>query len=154
MLTAEEIGEIEHEAKNYPVRSAVTIDALQIVQRHRGWVSDEAIQDLANHLGVSKADLDSVASFYNLIYRHRVGRHVIHLCDSVSCWVMGYRQVREELEKQLGIDFGGTTADSRFTFLPVVCLGCCDHAPAMLIDGDLHTDLSPGSIANTLERYL
>lgn len=153
MLTAEEIREIEAEAVHYPARTAVSIDALQIVQRHRGWVSEESVQDLAEYLGMSKADLDGVATFYNLIYRKPVGRHVIHVCDSISCWIMGYRGVCEDLKTRLGVEFGETTLDLRFTLLPIVCLGCCDRAPAMMIDGELHTDLDSQAIAAALEKY-
>jgi NADH-quinone oxidoreductase subunit E len=153
MLSAEEIREIEAEAEHYPARGAVSIDALQIVQRHRGWISDEAIGDLASYLAMSRSDLDAIATFYNLIYRQPVGRHAIHVCDSISCWIMGYAQIREDLKKRLGVDFGETTADQRFTLLPIVCLGCCDRAPAMLIDGDLHTNLDSETIARALERY-
>jgi NADH-quinone oxidoreductase subunit E len=153
MLTAEEITEIEAEAEHYPKREAVCIDALKIVQRRRGWVSDESLRDIATHLGMSPTDLDSVATFYNLIFRRPVGRHVIMVCDSVSCWIMGHDRIKKHLNERLGIDFGATTPDDRFTLLPIVCLGCCDHAPAMMVDGDLHSDLDPQNIDSQLEKY-
>jgi NADH-quinone oxidoreductase subunit E len=153
MLTAEEINEIEAEAAHYPKREAVSIDALKIVQRHRGWVSDESLGDIAGHLGMSPADLDSVATFYNLIFRRPVGRHVITVCDSVSCWIMGEERIREHLQERLGIGLGETTPDDRFTLLPTVCLGCCDHAPAMMVDSDLHSDLNSQKIDAALEKY-
>ena len=153
MLTAEEINEIEAEAAHYPKREAVSIDALKIVQRHRGWVSDESLGDIAGHLGMSPADLDSVATFYNLIFRRPVGRHVITVCDSVSCWIMGEERIRGHLQERLGIGLGETTPDDRFTLLPTVCLGCCDHAPAMMVDGDLHSDLNSQKIDAALEKY-
>jgi NADH-quinone oxidoreductase subunit E len=153
MLTAEEIGEIEGEAVRYPRRDAVAIDALKIVQRHRSWISDESLKDIAAHLGMSAADLDGIATFYNLIYRRPVGRHVISVCDSVSCWIMGGEQLCEHLQQHLGIGLGGTTPDDRFTLLPTVCLGCCDRAPAMMVDRDLHTDLDPQKIGIGIESY-
>jgi NADH-quinone oxidoreductase subunit E len=153
MLTMEEIQEIESEAANYPKREAVSIDALKIVQKHRGWVSDESLRDIAEHIGMSPTDLDSIATFYNLIYRRPVGRHIISVCDSVSCWIMGCEQLQEHLQQRLGIALGDTTADNRFTLLPTVCLGCCDHAPALMVDGHLHTDLDPLKIDNELENY-
>jgi len=94
-----------------------------------------------------------VATFYNLIYRQPVGRHVILLCDSVSCWIMGYDNLRDHLKSRLGIDLGGTTPDGRFTLLPSVCLGACDHAPVMMIDDDLHLDLTPERIDQILAGY-
>lgn len=153
MLSIEEINEIAAETAHYPKREAGCIDALKIVQRHRGWVSDESVHDIAVHLGMSGTDVDSVATFYNLIYRKPVGRHVISICDSVSCWIMGYELMRKHLHERLGIGFGETTPDNRFTLLPTVCLGCCDHAPAMMVDSDLHSDLDPEKIDAQLENY-
>ena len=153
MLSVEEINELAAETAHYPKREAGCIDALKIVQRHRGWVSDESVRDIAVHLGMSSTDVDSVATFYNLIYRKPVGRHVISICDSVSCWIMGYELMRKHLHERLGIGFGETTRDNRFTLLPTVCLGCCDHAPAMMIDSDLHSDLDPQKIDAQLENY-
>jgi NADH-quinone oxidoreductase subunit E len=153
MLTVEERDEIEAELTHYPTKEAVCIDAMKIVQRHRGWVSDESVRDIAELLEMSPADLDGVATFYNLIFRKPVGRHVVMLCNSVSCWILGYERMREHLISRLGIQFGETTPDDRFTLLPIVCLGACDHAPAMLVDNELHTDLSPDRIDEVLEAY-
>ena len=152
MLTAEERQEIEAELGHYPTRQAVCIDAMKIVQRHRGWVSDESIRDIGELLEMSPADLDGVATFYNLIFRKPVGRHVVMLCDSVSCWIMGYERMREHLTSRLGIQFGETTLDNRFTLLPIVCLGACDHAPAMIVNNNLHGDLDPDKIDQMLEE--
>lgn len=145
--------EIEAEAERYADRRAVCIDALKIVQRHQGWVSDEALADLAELLGMSHAELDSVATFYNLIFRRPVGRHVILLCDSVSCWIMGYGAVRDALSRRLGIDLGETSGDGRFTLLPSVCLGACDHAPVMMVDRDLQRDLRAETLGEILPAY-
>lgn len=153
MLTAEERQEIEAELARYPTKQAVCIDAMKIVQRHRGWVSDESIRDIGELLEMSAADLDGVATFYNLIFRKPVGRHVIMLCDSVSCWIMGYERMKAHLTEKLGIQFGETTPDNRFTLLPIVCLGACQHAPALLVDNELHGDLDPARIDALLEGY-
>jgi NADH-quinone oxidoreductase subunit E len=153
MLTAEERQEIDAELVRYPTRQAVCIDAMKIVQRHRGWVSDESLRDIGELLEMSAADLDGVATFYNLIFRKPVGRHVVMICDSVSCWIMGYERLREHLTARLGIQFGETTPDNRFTLLPIVCLGACQHAPALLVDNELHGDLDPGKIDQLLEGY-
>ena len=153
MLTPEERAEIEAEFPHYPNRKAVCIDAMKIVQAHRGWLSDQALQDIGELLEVSTADLDSVATFYNLLFRHPVGRHVIYLCDSVSCWIMGSDRQFSHVCQRLKIVPGETAADGRFTLLPIVCLGACDHAPVMMIDGDTHFDLTPEKIDGILERY-
>jgi NADH-quinone oxidoreductase subunit E len=153
MLTEEERRDIEEEIKHFDYKQAVSVDALKIVQKHRGWVSDESIKDIAELLEMSAAELDGVATFYNLIYRKPVGKHVILLCDSVSCWVMGCDRMREHFTKRLGINFGETSKDNEFTLLPMQCLGTCDHAPAMMIDESLHRDLNEETIDGILESY-
>ena len=153
MLTPQEIQEIDHELAHYEQPSAATIEALKIVQKHRGWVSDEAVKAIAEKLRTSAADVDAVATFYNLIFRKPVGRHVIFVCDSVSCYIMGYDGLRAKLEKKLGIKYGQTTPDQRFTLLPICCLGTCDRAPAMMIDQDLHRDLE-GLTEESLDELL
>src|SRR5581483_1361935 len=117
------------------------------------WVSDEAIRDVAFLLDMAPDELDGIATFYNKIFRRPVGQHVLLLCDSVSCWVMGYDRIRTHLTQRLGIGLGQTTADRRFTFLPNVCLGACDRAPVMMADEDLHVDLTPEKIDAFLENY-
>lgn len=154
MLSENEIAEIRHEMAHYEDPRAASIEALKVVQKYRGWVDDDALKSAAALLGMSADQLDSVATFYNLIYRRPVGRHVIKVCDSVSCHIMGYDRLRERLEQRLGIHYGQTTADKRFTLLPIPCLGTCDRAPAMLVGDDLHRDLEDASKVDAiLERY-
>lgn len=153
MLSETEKQQIEQELEHVPVKKAACIEALKIVQEHRRWVSDESIADIAGILEMSTAEVDSVATFYNLIFRKPVGRHVILLCDSISCWVMGYNGLLKELTGLLAISYGETTADGRFTLLPNACLGTCDHAPALMIDNDLYRDLEAGMISSILEKY-
>jgi NADH-quinone oxidoreductase subunit E len=153
LLSPEEIAEIEHELPIFPHRSAAAIEALRIVQKHRRWVSDEAIRDIAEFLHMSASELDGVATFYNMIYRRPVGKHVIHVCDSVSCWLMGYEPLRQALEKKLGVRYGETTADGRFTLLPIPCLGTCDRAPAMFVGEDLYRDLKAEDLDAILAKY-
>ncbi|QMU28696.1 NADH-quinone oxidoreductase subunit NuoE [Adhaeribacter radiodurans] len=153
MLTAEEIQEIEHEISLVPYKKAACIEALKVVQNHRGWVSDENLKDTATMLEMTPHELDSVATFYNLIFRKPVGQHVILLCDSISCWVMGYENLRKDLMQKLEIKYGETTPDNRFTLLPNVCLGTCDHAPALMVDGDLYQDVTPEKLDEILSKY-
>ncbi|MFA6008407.1 MAG: NADH-quinone oxidoreductase subunit NuoE [Desulfobacteraceae bacterium] len=150
MLSHEEIEEITEALTHCERKQAAGVDALKVVQRHRGWVSDEALADVADVLDMSPAELDSVATFYSLIFRRKVGRHVILLCDSVSCWVMGYESIFDILKRKLGIGFGETTQDGRFTLLPHPCLGACERAPAMMVDNELYGPLDEGLIDRIL----
>ena len=151
ILTAAEIDEIEHEISHLPDRASAAIDALKIVQAHRGWVSDESLHALADLLSMSSEDLDGIATFYNLIYREPVGEKVILFCDSVSCWLMDGDHVCQKIKDKLDIDYGQTTDDNRYTLLPVTCLGDCDHAPAMMVGDELHHDLTTNNIDEHLK---
>ncbi len=153
MLTETERREIEGHLAEYPYKRAACIEALKIVQREHGWVSDEQLRDVAALLDMTPDELDNVATFYNLIFRQPVGRHVILLCDSVSCWIMGYPKIRQYIHQHLGIDFGQTTPDGNFTLLPVVCLGDCDHAPVLMIDNDHYHDLDEAKVDRILASY-
>ena len=153
MLTDAERQEIESHLADYPYKRAACIEALKVVQRERGWVSDESLKDIAVLLEMTPDELDNVATFYNLIFRQPVGKHVILLCDSVSCWIMGYKRMRQHLNERLEIDFGGTTPDGNFTLLPIVCLGDCDHAPVMMVDNDTYNSLDAAKIDQILDTY-
>jgi NADH-quinone oxidoreductase subunit E len=142
VLSEQELAAIDAEIAHVPYRAAVAIDALKIVQAHRGWVSDESLQAIARHLEMSAEELDGVATFYNLIYRRPVGEQVILLCNSISCWIKGCDRLQAKISSQLGIALGETTPDNRYTLLPVTCLGACDKAPVMLVGEELHEDLT------------
>lgn len=151
ILTEEEIGAIEAEIEHLPDRESAAIDALKIVQSHRGWISDETLSAIAQLLGMSTHELDGIATFYNLIYRQPVGEKVILFCDSISCWLMDGDKVCKRIKDKLGVDYGETTADNKYTLLPVTCLGDCDHAPAMMVGDELHHDLTPDNVEDSLK---
>ena len=146
-LSAQEIEAIEAEIIHLPDRPSAAIDALNIVQNHRGWISDASLSAIAKLLGMSDAELDGIATFYNLIYRKPVGEKVILVCDSVTCWMLGADKLCNKLKQQLGITYGETTKDNRYTLLPVTCLGDCDHAPVMMVGDALHHDLDEHKIS-------
>ncbi|HEX7389383.1 MAG TPA: NADH-quinone oxidoreductase subunit NuoE [Acidiphilium sp.] len=149
-LTAGQRAEIEAMAGHYGSRRAACIEALRYVQKQYRWVSDRHLAEVADMLGMARADLDGVATYFNLIFRRPAGEHVIFLCDSISCWVMGRDAAEAHPCKRLGIRPGETTKDGAYTLLPIVCIGHCDHAPAMLVDEELHGDLD----AETIDRIL
>ena len=152
-LSVEEISEIEEEVAHLPNRESAAIDALLIVQKHRGWVSDESLFAIAKLLEMSAAELDGIATFYNLIYRQPVGQHVVMVCDSVSCYVMGSDKLAMDVKSHLGVEFGETTNDGKFTLLPMVCLGACDKAPTMMIDDVLHERVNTDTLSEIFAQY-
>jgi len=153
MLTDQEKHEILQESEAYPNKQAVCVDALKIVQKYRGWISDEAVGEIAGFLEMSAEEVDSVATFYSRIYRSPVGKHVILICDGISCMIMGYDAIYEHISEKLGIRFGETTKDGRFTLLPISCLGDCDKAPSMMINDELFNRMTIEKIDELLEKY-
>ena len=153
LLHPDDRAAIEQELDHFEQPQAACIEALKIVQRREGWVPDGAIPAIAEVLGVGPASVEGVATFYSLIFRQPVGRHVILVCDSSSCFLTGFEPLRDALIDHLGIGFGQTTTDGRFTLLPVCCLGACDGGPAMMIDDDTYGPVMPEDIAALLEEY-
>lgn len=131
------------------------VDIMKELQRHYGWLTDEAVGEAAELLGLSTLQVEELATFYEMIYRRPVGRMVIHACDSVSCWAMGGETLMRQLERFLGIEAGGTTIDGAFTLLPCSCLGNCGDAPAIMIGERLYGPVTPELAAGIIkaEQY-
>lgn len=154
ILTSEEIQGIEQQIEHYPDPRAASLDALKLVQKRNGWVDDAQIVAVGQMLGLPASDVEGVATFYNRIYRRPVGRNVILLCDSIACFLMGAETLAEAFKQQLGIEYGQTTLDDRFTLLPICCLGNCDKSPTLMINEDTHDLVSINDISELLERYV
>jgi NADH-quinone oxidoreductase subunit E len=150
-LTLEERQAIAEMAAHVPLARAACIDALNYVQARRRYIADNVLAEIAGLLGMSKAELDEVATFYNLIFRRPVGEKVILLCDSITCWMLGGDALATRITATLGIQPGETSQDGKFTLLPIVCLGHCDHAPALLLDGELHGNVTPATLDAMLQ---
>jgi NADH-quinone oxidoreductase subunit E len=151
-LSLAEIQEINAEMCHYEDKTAVSIEALKIVQKHRGWVSDECLVAVAELLDIYPAQLEGGATFYNLIYRQPVGKTVIHYCNSVTCWMLGAEQVRERLCRHLNVEPGEMSEDGEYTLLPIVCLGACDHAPAVMVGDELKLDMTEDAVNEIFGR--
>ena len=136
---------------HYHNARAASVSVMRWVQRRDGYISDTALQYVAEYLELPAADLEGLATFYNLLFRKPVGNHVIKVCDSVSCWMCGYESVHDRLRNCLGIEYGDTTEDGEFTLLPVVCLGNCDNAPTLMINDDLYDRVSPDAVDSILK---
>ncbi len=130
----------------------LVVDVMLALQDHYGYLNDEAVEEVAVLLGVSPLEVEEVATFYTFTYREPVGKFVMHVCDSVICWMDGYESLKDYLCKKLEIDVGETTADGLFTLLPVCCIGYCDQSPAMLINRKVYGHLTPQKIDEILEK--
>jgi NADH-quinone oxidoreductase subunit E len=136
-------------AAEHPREQAINV--MYAVQKHYGYLTDEGLAEAAAILGLTRLELEELATFYDFIYRQPVGRYVIHVCDGVVCWMFHENSVFEYLCKKLGVCAGQVSADGCFTVLPTACIGFCDRAPAMLINGKMYGPLTPQLIDEILE---
>ena len=120
----------------------LVVDVMMAIQSEFGYLSDDGVKLTAQMLGMSSLEVEELSTFYNYIYREAVGKYVIHVCDSLMCQMDGYLSIKDYLCRKLDIELGQTTADGLFTLLPACCLGYCDRAPAMLINGKAHGNLT------------
>ncbi len=130
----------------------VALDVLRAIQNECGWVPDEGMALAAQILGLSPLQVEELATFYDKIYRRPVGKRIIHVCDSISCWSRGSEEIYRYLQEKLGVGPGETTADGVFTLLPTCCLGICGEAPAMIVGVTHYGRLTPERIDAILEK--
>ncbi|MBX7245087.1 MAG: NADH-quinone oxidoreductase subunit NuoE [Candidatus Sumerlaeaceae bacterium] len=145
--------ELSDHCAHYDSRRVGLIWVLQQLQEYYGgWLNDDAVREAADIVGVTEADAEGVATFYNWFFREPVGENVIVVCDSISCHLCGCDKITAHLEKRLGIKMGETTADKKYTLLPVVCLGNCDKSPCLMIGDELYDNVTPESLDKTLDE--
>jgi NADH-quinone oxidoreductase subunit E len=128
------------------------VDVMKDIQRHYGWLTDEGVHEAAELLGLSPLQVEELATFYEMIYRRPVGKKVLHVCDSISCWAVGYETLMAHLAKRLGVEPGGTTADGMFTLLPCACLGFCGDGPAIMVGETLYGKVAPERVEEILAK--
>lgn len=130
----------------------LAVDVIIAMQDRYGYLTDEALREGADLLGMTTLEMEELATFYDFIFREPVGKYVIMVCDGVVCWMNGYVSVLDHLCSRLGIQLGETTKDGLFTLLPVACIGYCDRSPAMLINRKVYGFLTPEKIDEILQR--
>ena len=129
------------------------LELLQEAQGKTGFLSEEAMAKVAESLNISQSDVYGVATFYSFLSTRSLGRNVIRICKSLPCYIKNSQIIIESVAKEIGINPGETTADGRFSFTLTNCIGECDQAPAMLINDDVHGNLTPAKIAQILKTY-
>lgn len=150
MLPPELETELTRLVTSVPRPREAAVDVMYALQRHYGYLCDEAMHYAARVLGMTTLELESLATFYDYLYRRPVGRYVIHVCDSVVCWMFHQDSIFDYLCRTLGVPPGGTSEDGLFTVLPAACIGNCHNAPTMLINGRFYDRLTPERIETVL----
>ena len=141
----EKIGKVDHPRE-------MVVDVMFAIQEHYGYLTDEGVEETARLVEMSPLEVEQLATFYTFVYREPVGKYVIHVCDSVICWMEGHESLLDHLSGRLGINPGETTPDGMFSLLPVCCIGYCDRAPAILINKKVYGPLTPEQLDDILAR--
>ncbi|HEX9076605.1 MAG TPA: NADH-quinone oxidoreductase subunit NuoE [Anaerolineae bacterium] len=155
MLSDKAKSQVRSLMEKYPAPRSAIMPALHLAQRECGWLPDEAVQDLSELLGLSTTEINSVATFYTMYAREKRGEHTVYFCTDLPCALRGADELMEHIEHKLDCKAGETTANGKVTLKDAECLGGCDHAPVMLIDGEEHAqDLTPESVDQILDRLM
>lgn len=151
-LSAKRRDRLEQLAARYPQRRSIALPTLWAVQRDWGYVPPEAIEEVAEFVGITPAEVRELVSFYSMFRDRPVGRYVLAVCGTLSCAVCGGEGLLKYLQEKLGIGPGETTRDGLFTLEVVECLGACAWAPAMLVNEELHVRMTRAKVDQILER--
>jgi NADH-quinone oxidoreductase subunit E len=145
-------AEIDSLRPRYPTTEAVLLPALHITQReYGGWLPDEAIHAVAEHLDLPAARVYGVVTFYDLFHQSPVGRHRLRVCTNLSCQLRGADEIMEVLHRELGVGEDEVTPDGRCSYVHFECLGSCDTAPMMMVDDEYHENLTPNRVRQVLK---
>lgn len=136
----------------YATKQAALLPALHMVQHEYGWIPAQAMQEIAELLGLTPAEVLDTASFYEEYWLKPKGEHLVQVCRSIACEFCGQREISQACKDKLGIDVGETTPDGKFTLVELECIGSCGTAPALLIDETLHENVTPASVEKLLEQ--
>ena len=144
--------EVQELKGRYADWRSATLPALRLAQERHGYLSPDALRECASALGTTPAFCESVASFYDMLHLKPVGRHLVEVCTSVSCALVGAQQVLERFEEELGVRAGETSEDADVTLRPIECLGGCGWATVVAVDHHYRTHVMPDDVPAIVEE--
>ncbi|QJC32617.1 NADH-quinone oxidoreductase subunit NuoE [Enterobacteriaceae endosymbiont of Donacia dentata] len=154
ILNEKELKIINKIKNHYKCNNAAILEILIFFQKKYGWISDEIIIFISDILNVHPSEIDSIATFYSQIFRSPVGKYVIKYCDSIVCYITGYKKILKNITTKLKILPGQTTTDNLFTLIPICCLGHCENSPVIMINEKIYNSLTINSFNKILDKYI
>lgn len=145
--------EYEEMLEDLPQKRESVIPALQTVQKSKGYLPEKSLEAISKHTDTPLAKITGIATFYSQFYLEPQGEHTIKVCQGTACHIKGADEIFDELKRKLDVTAGEVTKDGKFTLTSVRCLGCCSLAPAMMVDEDVHGNLTPEKATEVLEEY-
>jgi NADH-quinone oxidoreductase E subunit len=154
IFTGETLRKLEALYPRYPTKQGCLLPALWLVQEARGWVSEPAMAEVAEVLGLTPAYVKGVVTFYTMYHTHPVGRHFIQVCTTSPCGLCGADETFKAILRESGCEGpGATSPDGRFTVVEVECLGACGFATPILVDDDFIEGVTPERVPGILAGY-
>lgn len=138
--------------KHYPEKRAALLPVLKLAQDEFGWISQDVADYVGGLMGYPSSDVLSVATFYTLLHKTRVGKYHLEICRNVSCWLMGAYPCADEVKRRLGIEIGDITSDGKFSWNFTECLAACGMAPAMQVGNRYFENLTPAKVGEIIEK--
>jgi NADH-quinone oxidoreductase subunit E len=152
-MTPERLARGHELVARYPRPQSALIPFLQYCQEQDGYVTLQAMKDAAELVGITPGEVESIASFYTLLFKERVGKHIIQVCRTLSCSLRGADELQAYIKRKLGIGHFENSADGRFYYEEVECLAACDRAPCLQHNLEYHYDVTPASFDELLEAW-
>jgi NADH-quinone oxidoreductase subunit E len=138
---------------HYPTKRSVLVPALLYAQDEVGYLSDEAIHEMARRLDLSELEVRNVISYYSMLTTKPRGKFNVQICTNIACMLRGADELLEHCEKKLGVERKGTTPDGLFSLADVECIGGCSWAPAAQVNYDFHENLTAEKMDRVLDEY-
>ena len=143
---------VEELTAEYPDRRSAILPALRVAQdEHGGWLPPEALREVADALELAPAQVEAVASFYDMLHLEPVGKHLVEVCTNLSCALVGAQQVVDAFERELGVRPGETSEDGTVTLRTIECAGGCGRAPVVVVDGRYREPVLPEDVPGIAE---
>jgi len=152
-MTPQRLARGQELVARYPQAQSALIPFLQYCQEQDGYVTAQAVEDAAELMGITPGEVESIASFYTLLFKEPVGKHVIQVCRTLSCMLRGADDLRDYIKRRLGIGHLESSADGQFYYEEVECLAACDRAPCLQHNLEFHYDLTPAAFDALLEQW-
>lgn len=146
------LQEAKSAMERYPRKEAALLPILHIAQQEFGFIDEEAELAVAELMGISPVSVREVSQFYFMVHHHPIGKYHLQVCQNISCTLMGAETILNHIKKRLGIEADQVTDDGKFSLERVECIACCDRAPAMLVNDELHTELTPDKIDELIKK--
>jgi NADH-quinone oxidoreductase E subunit len=147
------VNKVNKLVQKYGEKRDSLLPVLQELQDEYSYLSEEVINEVARAFNLSQTEVFSVASFYHFLNIKPKGKYVIRLCRTISCQLKGKDEIQRALEAELGIKMGETTPDRKYTLDYANCMGMCDKGPAMMVNNDIYSGLTPSKAVDIVRSY-